>query len=104
MLIRYNYISPPEVEKLLDLIEVNLKDIDIFIYIFWQSVIMMSGVNRNTIKEEDYLKHLDSEYDQVKKLGMSHNTNKISANTDSIVYVFKAFLTPSGYLYNAPTP
>lgn len=30
--------------------------------------------------------------------------SKTTSNTEEITYVFKASLTPSGYLYNPPTP
>lgn len=59
VLIRYNYITPPEVEKLLDHIEGNLQDIDIYIYILWQSVALLGGVSP-IVKETSYLKHLVS--------------------------------------------
>lgn len=44
------------------------------------------------------------EYDDVKKLNIQSITRKISSNTEFIAYVFKASLTPSGYIYDPPTP
>lgn len=29
---------------------------------------------------------------------------KVTSNSDDLTYVYRASLTPSGYLYNAPTP
>lgn len=103
VLVRNNSISPPEVEKMLNHIESNMQDIDIYIYIFWQSVSLVGSVNLE-IRHESYLTYLDREYTQIKKLGISDITKKITSNTHTICYIFRASLTPSGYLYNAPTP
>ena len=104
VLIRYNAITPPEVEQLLNHIEGQVEDVDIYIYILWQSVALLGSVNLFNNKFESYSKYLEKEYKQIKKLSIGDITTKISTNSDSIVYVFKAFLTPSGYLYNPPTP
>lgn len=47
---------------------------------------------------------IHKEYDSIKKLGINNIMKKLSSNTKSIAYVFKAVLTPSGYLFNPPIP
>lgn len=103
VLVRYGSITPNSVEALLARIEESKEDIDIFIYIFWQSVIALATVAPES-RDEDFFKYLQSEYDQIKKLKIKDITDKVGSNTDMISYVFKASLTPSGYLYNPPTP
>lgn len=58
MLVRNNCITPPEVEKLLGLIESNMQDIDIYTYIFWQNVSLLGSVNLE-IRHESYLTYLE---------------------------------------------
>ncbi len=45
VLIRGNAISPPEIDEIMNHIEANRDDIDIYIYILWQSVSLLGTVN-----------------------------------------------------------
>lgn len=56
------------------------------------------------MNNEKYMPYLEKEFAQIKKLSIADITKRVSSNTDLISYVFKASLTPSGYLYNPPTP
>lgn len=56
------------------------------------------------IKDQEFLPQFEREYTKIKQLKIDDITRKVSTNTDQISYVFKASLTPSGYMYNPPTP
>lgn len=103
VMVRYNQMAPSEIEKILSYIDKAREDIDIFVYIFWQSVTLLNTVAAE-VNAQEYLPYLDKEYNQIKKLSIADITRKVSANTELISYIFKASLTPSGYLYNPPTP
>lgn len=74
-----------------------------YLYIFWQRVVLLNTVAPEG-EQRDSLGELETEFTQIKKLSIDDITRRVSSNTDQIVYVFKASLTPSGYLYNPPTP
>lgn len=59
VLVRNNFLSPPEIGKLLDFIESNIEDLDIFIYIFWQSTTILGTVNLEK-KQDSYLRYLEN--------------------------------------------
>jgi hypothetical protein len=103
VLVRHNHLLPNEIERIFNHIEKAKDDIDIYIYIFWQKVVLLNTVAPE-IEERDFMPELDAEYNQIKKLSIGDITMRVSSNTEQISYIFKASLTPSGYLYNPPTP
>jgi hypothetical protein len=103
VLVRHNHLLPNEIERIFNHIEKAKDDIDIYIYIFWQKVVLLNTVAPE-IEERDFMPELDAEYNQIKKLSIGDITRRVSSNTEQISYIFKASLTPSGYLYNPPTP
>ena len=44
------------------------------------------------------------EFETLKKLDTTKITQRLMKDTDLIIYVFRVSLTPSGYLFNQPTP
>lgn len=85
------------------LIENSKEDIDIYLYILWQKVVELA-VAAPEIRDQKFLPALEREYNQIKQLKIDDITRRASVNTAQLSYVFKSSLTPSGYLYNPPTP
>jgi hypothetical protein len=90
-----------DVSKILSKIDERIESIDIYIYIFWRVTTSMYGV---IDKDISFMEYIEREFEKIKKLNIESIIKKISSNTDFIAYIFKANLTPSGYIYNAPTP
>jgi len=67
VLVRYNWLIPSEIDKLMEYIDGAKEDIDIFIYIFWQSVVA-TGMVGPEIKDQTYLPYLEKQYQEIKKL------------------------------------
>lgn len=103
VLVRYNKLLPSEIERVLNHIEQGKENIDIYIYIFWQKVALLNTV-ATEVEAYDFITELDAEFAQIKQLSIADITKGVSSNTDQICFVFKASLTPSGYLYSPPTP
>jgi hypothetical protein len=100
-MIRYDHLYPSEVNRIIDEIEKNLEDLDVYIYVFWKIATDIWGYNDKSKRFADFL------FDEVKSAKTLNRNNimkKIIKNTDMIAHVFRMNSAPSGFLYAAPTP
>ena len=100
-MVRYDHLYPSEINKIIDEIDKNLDDLDVYIYVFWKIATDIWGYNDRTKRFAEYL------FDEVKSakaLNRTHMMKKIIKNTEMIAHVFRMNSAPSGFLYAAPTP
>lgn len=101
-MVRYNKLNPHEITELLQLIEDNKDSLDVFLFIFWRTSTSIWGYQRSDMR---FLQYLIIEFKKNTELqGVNIIMKKMTENTELIAQVFRASLTPSGYLYNPPTP
>lgn len=102
IMVRFNKLHPREITELLQLIEDNQDSLDIFLFIFWRTSTSIWGYQRLDMK---FFEYLVKEFRKNKQLqGVNVIMKRMTENTELIAHVFRASLTPSGYLYNPPTP
>ena len=103
VMVRSNYLLPTteELDEILNKIEEDLQHVDSYLYIIWKTATNMWGY---TNEGQRFYQYMLEESENVKKMKVKDIMNRMLNQSDLITYIFRASLTPSGYLFNAPTP
>ena len=57
-----------------------------------------------TNEDKRFYQYMLDESENIKKMKVKDIMKRMLQNSELITYIFRASLTPSGYLFNAPTP
>ena len=103
VMVRHNYLLPTskELDVILNKVEEDLEHIDCYLYTLWRVATNMWGYNN---EKKRFYQYMLEESETAKKMKAEDIMKRIWYSSETITYIFRASLTPSGYIFNAPTP